>query len=194
MNNFLHDAEDRTESWKRRHTPEMIEALGVWRWKGIQDNAARILDLICGKRVIDFGGADGPLGFGSIVVDQKAECKTLDDVDGQVDVIFTSHTLEHLDDPAAWLEEAHARLNDGGHLIVHVPAYTCRRWRKEKYDNPNQANGHKHTFCLWPSCTTDAMTQLGGMVADAMSLESVNDLYEAEYVGDDSILVIARKP
>lgn len=194
MTNFLHDAEHRTESWKRRHSPDAIAQLGVWRWKGIMDNAGRILDLIVGKRVIDFGGADGPLGFGSIVVDEKAERKTLNDVDGQVDVIFTSHTLEHLEQPEVWLKEAAAKLTDGGHLIIHVPAFTCKRWQKEVYNNPNQPNGHKHTFSLWPSCTTDATTQLGGVVADAMSLESVNDLYEADYVGDNSILIIARKP
>lgn len=195
MNNYLHDAEHRTESWKRRHTPDAVAQLGVWRWKGIQDNAARILELICGRRVIDFGGFDGPLGFGSIVVDQKAEHKTLDDVDGQVDVIFTSHTLEHLDDPAAWLKEAHAKLADGGHLIAHVPAWTCERWRPEQYNNPTQSNGHKHAFVLYPDMPRYGYFDDNRDVPVATYISKIvpGDIEFAEYVGDDSILVIARK-
>ncbi|MFA5234959.1 MAG: methyltransferase domain-containing protein [Sulfurimonas sp.] len=184
---FLHDAEYRTESWQRRHSPEAIAQLGVWRWNGIQDNAARILDIICGKRVIDFGGADGPLGFGSIVVDEKADHKTLDDIDGPIDVIFTSHTLEHLNNPAHWICETRSKLNKGGYLIVHVPSWTCQRWHKDAYVNPKQKNGHKHTLSLLPAAG-DEVTKgvLDWFRGWAIEL--------AEYVGDDSILVIARKP
>ena len=186
---FLDDAEQRTESWKLRHSPEAVAQLGVWRWKGIQQHAGTILDLICGKRVIDFGGYDAPLGFGSIVVDEKAEHKSLSDVGGPVDVIFTSHTLEHLDNPAEWLRDAHEKLNEGGFLIVHVPAWTCKRWRAEQYDNPNQTNGHKWTFAITGS---DAVGVTGWTTRiDALLFGFVIEL--AEYVGDNSILVIARK-
>jgi hypothetical protein len=193
MNNnyFLHDAEHRTESWKYRHSPDAIAQLGVWRWKEIQENASAILGIICGKRVIDFGGADGPLGFGSIVVDEKVEHKTLSDVQGELDVIFTSHAIEHLEDAKKWINDAFANLNRGGVVIIHVPAHTCRRWRKGSYANPNQASEHKHTFALstdvglpdgdWYD-RIDSMVSLAGF-----SIES------CEYVGDDSILVIARK-
>lgn len=197
MSDFLNDAEYRTASWRRRHSPEAIAQLGVWRWKGIQKHAGRILDLICGKRVIDFGGADGPLGFGSIMVDEKANYKTLDDVPGPVDVIFTSHTLEHLDAPAPWLDNACSRLVsggcnereepvEGGRLIAHVPAWTCSRWRQDEYHNPRQPNGHKTTFSLGEATPCDATNILGMLTSFDIEL--------AEYVGDDSIFVIARKP
>ena len=200
MTDFLRDAEYRTESWQRRHSPEVITQLGVWRWKGIQKYAGRILDLICGKRVIDFGGFDGPLGFGSIVVDQKAEYKTLDDVLGQVGVIFTSHTLEHLDDPATWLHKALARLANGGYLIVHVPAWTCERWRADQYTNERQPTGHRHTFCLWPEVPCVVRTPEEWItITESIAFKWIDRLVPgnielAEYVGDDSILVIARKP
>lgn len=179
MSEFLHDAEQRTESWQRRHSPEAIAQLGVWRWKGIQKHAARILDAICGKRVIDFGGADGPLGFGSIVVDSKSEAKTLDDIAGQVDVIFTSHTLEHVEDVEGFLTESFHKLLNGGVLIAHVPAWTCERWRADRYNNSAQPNGHKHTF------------DIPGL-AERFSLSGF-DMELAEYCGDDSIIIFARK-
>jgi hypothetical protein len=188
MTGFLHDAEFHTESWKRRHSPEAIAQLGVWRWKGMQQHAGRILDLICGKRVIDFGGADGPLGFGSVVVDEKAKHKTINEVDGQVDVIFTSHTLEHLEGTALpkWMLAATTKLRYGGYLILHVPALTCKRWRHDVYHNPRQPNGHKHTFTLDGQDSADATN----ICSEICNL----DIELAEYVGDDSILVIARKP
>jgi hypothetical protein len=159
----------------------------------VQDNATLILGLITGKRVIDFGGFDGPLGFGSIVVDEKAELKTLDSVGGQVDVIFTSHTLEHLEDPQRWLEAAYARLEGNGVLIVLVPSYTCRRWRKGLYANQAQPTGHNHTFAL----STDASAQgPNGEWCDKIdSMVSLAEftIEDARYVGDDSVLVIARK-
>ena len=195
MSIFLDDAELRTESWQRRHSPEAIAQLGVWRWKGIQQYAGKILDLICGKRVIDFGGFDGPLGFGSIVVDQKAEYKTLADVPGDVDVIFSSHTLEHLDYPRRWMREACGRLVSDGLLILHVPSWTCKRWRAGEYSNPNQPNGHKWTFCLnkdW----RDTPNDMDGTIIDITvgKHHAGFDVELAEYVGDNSILLIARKP
>ena len=192
MSEFLHDAEYRTESWKRRHSPEAIAQLGVWRWKGIQSHSTQILDAICGKRVIDFGGADGPLGFGSIIVDAKAEAKTFDDVDGRIEGVFTSHALEHLDDPQAWLESAYARLDSGVCLIVHLPANTCRLWRAGQYANPNQPSGHRHTFCL----STDLGLPEGEWWdrIDSMVSMAGFDLELVEYCGDDSIILFARKP
>lgn len=194
MNTFLHDAEHRTESWKIRHSPEAIAQLGAWRWKGIQDNSAMIFNLIVGKRVIDFGGFDGPLGFGSIVVDEKAELKTLDDVDGQVDVIFTSHTLEHIDNVEGWLQQAVGILRRNGYMIVHVPAWTCERWRPKKYSNPRQPNGHKWMFGLSGDYADDYPPQKAAIIDSIMACGKVGLWIEyAEYVGDNSILVIARK-
>jgi len=194
LTDFLNDAEQRTDSWKRRHSPESIAQFGVWRWKGIQKHAGRILDLIFGKRVIDFGGADGPLGFGSIVVDQKAEYKTLADVPGKVDVIFTSHTLEHLDDPLEWLVEAADKLTDDGCLILHVPSWRCKRWRANEYANPKQPNGHKWTFALI-SDNDDELCKMPFLPIDILVVNKRVRLWSevACNCGDNSIIVIARK-
>lgn len=186
----LHDAEKRTASWRMRHSPEEIKRSGAWRWLGIRRHSHHIMDLVLGKRVIDFGGADGPLGIGSIIVDPKAEHKTLDDVPGQVDVIFTSHTLEHLCDLRGALNAMVSKLVPGGVMIVHVPAWTCKRWRSGNYDNPNQDSVHRRTFCLLKDDVDN--TCEGSVVIDLLLREWFH-LFVAEHCGDDSLLLIGSK-
>jgi hypothetical protein len=192
---FLDDAEQKTESWKLRHSPEARATLGVWRWKGMQRYMDTILGLCIGKRVIDFGGFDGPLGLGSIVVDPKAECKTLDDVPGQVDVIFTSHTLEHCADLEGTLRAFYDKLIVGGHVIVHVPAWTCKRWRAGEYDNPAQAEVHKWTFQV-SADHTDAGAAGYVPIEWMVGLTRTGKLFtviDARHCGDNSIMVIGEK-
>lgn len=180
---FLDDAELRTESWLLRHSPEAIHTLGVWRWKGMQRNMERILSLCVRKRVIDFGGVDGPLGLSSIVVDCKADNKTLDDVAGLVDVVFTSHCLEHCERPELLVLKFAYKLISHGAIIVHVPAWTCTRWRADSYHNDKQ-QPHLHTFGL----LSDAYGEpIDSMVATAFEIQL------AEHCGDNSLMVIGRK-
>ena len=190
MTNFLHDAEFNTESWRRRHSPEAIKQLGVWRWKGIQDNAVMILSEIVGKRVIDFGGADGPLGFGSEILDQKNEGNNPVYAYQTVDVIFSSHTLEHIGSIEKLLSTFKDWLKSGGCLIVHVPSYTCVRWRAENYSNPNQSENHHHTFSLHISpIFLDHPVEVIDITLKKLGF----NIEFAEYVGDDSILILGRK-
>jgi predicted SAM-dependent methyltransferase len=105
---------------------------------------------------------------------------------GDVDVIFTSHTLEHLDDVKGWLLQARERVNANGVLVIHIPAWTCERWRADQYDNPMQPNRHRHTFCL----ARDAIP--GYCAIDKLLAESDWNV-AADYCGDDSIFLIARK-
>jgi len=199
---FLHDAEFRTPDYERRHSDATRAQMGVWRWKGIQRHATRILEIICGKRVLDFGGADGPLGFGSVIADVKTPPAVgyMVSADGihwkfhsmAFDVIFTSHTLEHM--PPTALQDTLKSFADaivaGGYLIVHVPACTCRRWLPANYGNSEQ-EPHRLSFTLFRDHTT--------MLSDRFAIDALLalagfDIELAEYCGDDSILVIARKP
>jgi len=189
---FLDDAEQKTESWKLRHSLAARATLGVWRWKGMQRYMDTILGLCIGKRVIDFGGFDGPLGLGSIIVDPKAECKTLDDVPDLVDVIFSSHTLEHVNDLEGTLRAFYNKLVPGGHVIIHVPAWTCKRWRAGGYDNPAQEEAHKWTFCLHNDGSA------GPEPVDYVPLDSTirchfGHLIDVRHCGDNSIMVIGEK-
>lgn len=188
---FLDDAELKTESWRLRHSPEAIRTLGVWRWKGMQRHMDRILGLCAGKRVIDFGGADGPLGLGAIIVDNKYD--TFLDDQLPADVLFTSHTLEHCTDLTGILRDIADKVLPGGYLIAHVPAWTCKRWRAGEYSNDRQTD-HRHTFAL--AGDNDRFSYSGEFI-DVHFLDTLMakhfDIQLAEHCGDNSIMVIGRK-
>jgi SAM-dependent methyltransferase len=52
--------------------------------------------------------------------------------DASVDLAFATETLEHVDDPAQFLSEAHRVLKPGGRLILTVPF--AARWHFVPYD------------------------------------------------------------
>ena len=41
----------------------------------------------------------------------------------QFELVHCGHTLEHMPDPATFLDKAHSLLVEGGHLVVEVPTY-----------------------------------------------------------------------
>lgn len=49
----------------------------------------------------------------------------LSDIQTRYDIIYTSNVLEHIEDDVAALRDLRALLNDGGTLIVYVPAFQC---------------------------------------------------------------------
>jgi len=187
---FLHDAQERTESWQRRHSLEAIKQLGVWRWKGVQNNAALILNEITGKHTVDFGGKDAPLDFCSVVVDQGDDLASC-----WADVVFSSHTLEHIPDTIETLKTMYGIMErNGGCLILHVPSYTCERWRAGTYHNDKQSD-HLHTFCLaYEDGLKTGHEETGFECIDRLVADAGFKIETAKYVGDDSILIIARRP
>ena len=187
----LHDAELRTDDWKRRHSSESIFRLGAWRWRGVRCESEYILDRLAMGNVVDFGGFDGPLGFASIVVDSQAKIKCLSGLPGRVNTIFTSHTLEHVDDIITTLGEIRDALKPWGVLIAHVPAWTCKRWRAGDYSNPNQPTGHHVTFALRGDPVDTGAA--GAITLDGLIEEHVGTIIRACHCGDDSLMIIARK-
>lgn len=181
---FADDAELKTESWRLRHSPEAIRTLGVWRWKGMQRHMDRILALCVGKRVIDFGGADGPLGLDSVIIDNQIG-RYLDD-EKPADVVFTSHTLEHCTDLSGIIKDISDKVLPGGYVIVHVPAWTCKRWCAGQYHNDRQSD-HRHTFCLSVENDRPQGTPIDAMMAKHFEIQL------AEHCGDNSLMVIGRK-
>lgn len=70
------------------------------------------------------------------------DCARLPYKDGITETVFSSHTLEHLEDPAAALTEWWRVLATGGHLILYLP-------HKDFYPNIGQPGAnpdHKHDF------------------------------------------------
>lgn len=59
---------------------------------------------------------------------------------GPFDYIFSSHCLEHLNDPVSALEHWKTRLRSGGVLFLYLPHRDCEYWR------PQNCRKHRHQF------------------------------------------------
>jgi SAM-dependent methyltransferase len=60
--------------------------------------------------------------------------------DGELDYVFSSHCLEHVDDFVGALEHWIRKLKNGGRLFLYLPAWECEYWR------PWNNRKHKHQF------------------------------------------------
>jgi len=161
------------------------ETVGAWRWQLLHEPP--ILKVLRqwideADRIIDFGGAAGPMGYGAIVVDRQAEIRSLDDVEGQVDLIFTAHTLEHVRDLGLALCSIHWKLPLGGRVIVLVPSWQNTALRAENHIH------HAHTFCL--SADTDA--EPGWIKLDELLIEHGFGLHIVAQ-GHGNILIAGEK-
>jgi hypothetical protein len=194
----LHEAQNETRNYLARHHANRAQ-LGVFRWRGIEKHLDFILSKVGqpGAQVIDFGGAACPLGLGSKVVDhlerdangQPVECHSLEEVSAPVDVIFTSHTLEHIEPLDDVLALIASKLKPGGYLLAHVPSYTCDRWLPGVHSNKAY---HDHVWCFGlrssqPPAGLTGYTCIDDRIARHLTVEV------AEFCGDDSIFVIARR-
>jgi SAM-dependent methyltransferase len=148
-------------------------------------------------RVIDFGGAGGPLGLGSLVVDRlerdalgrAVPYASLAAAGSGHDVAFSSHALEHIPALDEALADLHASLRPGGQLLLHLPAFSCERWRAGVHRN-ERFNDHVWTFGIGPEpagVTCQSYVDIAARVAATFEVEL------AEYCGDDSIFLRARR-
>lgn len=194
----LHEAQNQTPSFTFRHRV-VAPRLGVFRWRGMQRHKQRILGLIeaAQRRVLDFGGAGGPLGLGSSVVDQlerdawgrPVELRSLGAARGAADVIFSSHALEHIPPLDELLAQMRESLVPGGTLVAHVPSYFCERWRAGTHSS-RRYNDHVWTFGLEDAPLASGLVAYANI---ATRVAAHLDVELAEYCGDDSIIVFARR-
>lgn len=158
-----------------------------------KDRILRIL-LQPNQTILDIGGADGPLGLGSVIVDkQKVDIwgnpvkhRSIADFE-EVDVIYSSHMLEHLEDPEMVLEAWASKLKAGGYLILHVPSvfgfiYWHRTIKPE----------HKWVY-MWQEGVSEAIYQESGIYSLKPVISALYSEYDRWYCGDCSLLVIGRK-
>jgi SAM-dependent methyltransferase len=196
----LHEAETATKSFLFRAF-QVPERLRAYRWRGIQENLDLILDLIAGEDgfVVDLGGAASPFGLASVIVDQLPfDCygnpvpyRSLSELGEKADVVITSHTLEHIPELEEVLGEVHDVLKPGGKLVAHVPSFSCVRWRAGVHAHATFGD-HVWTFGL--SGTPNVPEGLHSYVEFDKLCERWFELERAEYCGDDSIFVAARRP
>ncbi len=171
---------DKSENFTYRSST--LAHLGAWRWLSIYQYRNFIMDLIFSdKKGIDFGGGNGPIGGNARVVDKDPTFfLTLDDLqDSSLDYIFSSHTLEHLDNMEEELEKLYGKLKIGGKIVIIVPCYSCVRWRAGQ-----DHCSHKRTFSL----EDDEYMRID------KEIEKVGFVLEkAEYCWDDSIFIVGDK-
>lgn len=205
----ISDADVKTHDFLSRHSTESRFRLGVWRWKGL---AARFLELNqlaaeLGRRVLDFGGAAAPITQSCVVVDTEKHtvhgelvayqnllqvaCDVESGTRPPFRLLFSSHTLEHCaDHPETVLADLRRCAAPGALLVLHVPGWTCRRWRAGNYAN-NKFSDHRWTFQLADDLPAEWLANVVNIdEAASKSFEAV----DSYHCGDDSILVTGSVP
>lgn len=161
---------------------------------------APFIRFICrDKNVADFGGCENTLDVSAniFIVDMKSEYHSTTDVPVKLDIIFSSHTLEHVDDLENTIDEFYRSLTDGGLLILHVPDWRYFGWWSHKFQHDHASgSSHKRIFKL----TTDYIYHKdieGGSLDTVVAIDQViADKFTVlicEHVEFDSIFILAQK-
>lgn len=113
----------------------------------------------CKGRGVDVGAGKWPLP-GAVVVErgpgyEHSSVVNLPEAfgDGRWDYIFSSHCLEHLENPVAALEHWKTRLRRGGVVFLYLPHPDMAYWRPQ--------NCRKHLHLFWPKDVAKMLTDLG---------------------------------
>lgn len=193
---FKNDADQRTSNFKFRHL-KYNRILGCWRWKGLWLNKEKLAPIIFNKSLkgVDFGGASGPVSQNVVVVDfakkdlfnRPVNYQSIESINFEPDFIFTSHTLEHIDDLDVVLLKLFKVLKKGGVFIAHVPSYSCERWRPGIHKN-KRFNDHKWSFYI-----DEEPLDIPEPKAIDQVISKYFKINNKEYTGDDSIIIWAHK-
>lgn len=128
------------------------------------------------------------------------------EADESYDFVYSSHTLEHVIDPAETLRNWWRILKPGGHLVIAVPdedLYEHGQW-------PPQFNtDHKHTYALakkesWSPVSKNIDALLRELGGDIIKLERIEENYvygappeidqTSASIAECCIECVARKP
>ena len=114
----------------------------------------------------------------------------LDEIDYDLDFIFSSHTLEHIPNLEEILQQMYDNLVKDGILALNLPAYTCKRWIA-KTGHWMGGTPHVHTFKLSKTKVDEDITNL--LDIDSLLEKFGFKISLAEYTGDNSIIIFAEK-
>lgn len=122
-----------------------VDGISPYHWiqKGKIDYNSKILDVGCGSgdKVVKMS----QVGFKNILgIDPFIEKdiyynsgasvlkKSIDEMDGQFDMIMLHHSLEHMNDQHAIMKEIHRLLKREGSVIIRIPVASSYNYRKYK--------------------------------------------------------------
>ncbi len=111
-----------------------------------------IAQQFCKGHGLDIGAGKWPFS-GAIPIELKDGGDAMDLPEEKFDYVFSSHCLEHLNDPIAALEHWKTRLVDGGVLFLYLPSPDMEYWRPE--------NCRKHRHSWTPERMAEIVTALG---------------------------------
>jgi SAM-dependent methyltransferase len=106
----------------------------------------------CQGRGLDVGAGPWPLP-GAIPVELRDGGNAMSLPEGQFDYVFSSHCLEHLENPIAALEHWKTRLKPGGVLFLYLPHPEMKYWLPQ--------NNRKHLHAWWPADMEEIVKDLG---------------------------------
>lgn len=192
------EAELKNENFLHRHM-NYLKILGCWRWMGLYEYKDKIMSTVYQGKGIDFGGAAGPVTKDSTIVDFSTEdifkrpvhIRSLTDIDFKADYIFTSHTLEHIPDLDVIFNQMNDVIKRDGQLIIHLPAYSCVRWRNGLHTN-RKFNDHAWTFYLSNDEEEVKNLNLPNTMAIDTKVSKYFNIQNANYCGDNSIMIFAK--
>lgn len=102
----------------------------------------------------DVGAGKWPLpGAYPVELKDGQDAMKLPFEDGVLQYVFSSHCLEHLENPVEALEHWRDKLVDGGTLFLYLPHPDMTYWR------PQFCRKHRHLF--WPKDTAQMLWDLG---------------------------------
>lgn len=123
------------------------------RWSVVQFISPIALQF-CQGNGLDIGPGKWPLP-GSMPVELKQGSDGNGLPEGQWDYIFSSHCLEHVENPVSALEHWKTRLRPGGVLFLYLPHPDMTYWRPE--------NCRKHLHLFHPADVAEMLCALGFM-------------------------------
>lgn len=196
----LHEAETVTQSFRFRAF-EAGERLRAFRWRGVQENLELFLEVLhdSSRFTVDLGGGASPFGLGSVVVDtlahdsdgRKVPYHALSQLPRKAHAVISSHTLEHIPDLHGELQAIADVLIPGGRFLIHVPSFSCVRWRAGVHHSVEGFGDHVWTFGL--NGTPSLPDGLQNYVEIDDILSRYFDVQAAGYCGDDSIFALCAR-
>lgn len=93
----------------------------------------------CQGQGLDIGAGKWPLP-GAHAIDVSTPWNAMELPHGQFDFIFSSHCLEHVENPIAALEHWKTRIKPGGVLFLYLPHPDMEYWQ------PQNCRKHLHTW------------------------------------------------